>query len=77
MRTTLSIDDDVLMAAKTVAERERRTIGEVLSSLARQGLKRGASAGGMRNGIRLLPAQENASPVTMELVNQLRDELPG
>jgi hypothetical protein len=77
MRTTLSIDDDVLMAAKTVAERERRTIGEVLSSLARQGLKRDASAGGMRNGIRLLPAQASASPVTMELVNQLRDELPG
>ena len=77
MRTTLSIDDDVLMAAKTVAERERRTIGEVLSSFARQGLKRDASAGSLRNGIRLLPAQENASPVTMALVNQLRDELPG
>lgn len=77
MRTTLSIDDDVLMAAKTVAERERRTIGEVLSSFARQGLKRDASAAGIRNGIRLLPAQANASPVTMELVNQLRDELPG
>ena len=77
MRTTLSIDDDVLMAAKTVAERERRTIGEVLSSFARQGLKRDASAGGMRNGIRLLPTQASASPVTMELVNQLRDELPG
>lgn len=77
MRTTLSIDDDVLMAAKTVAERERRTIGEVLSSLARKGLKRDASAGGVRNGVRLLPTQASASPVTMELVNLLRDELPG
>ena len=77
MRTTLSIDDDVLMAAKTVAERERRTIGEVLSDFARQGLKRDASASGLRNGIRLLPAQTSASPITMELVNQLRDDLPG
>ena len=77
MRTTLSIDDDVLMAAKSLAERERRTIGEVLSHLARQALQREPSAGGMRNGIRLLPATASSSPVTMELVNQLRDDLPG
>ena len=77
MRTTLSIDDDVLMAAKNLAERERRTLGEVLSELARQALRREPSAGGMRNGIRLLPAKASPSPVTMELVNQLRDELPG
>ncbi len=77
MRTTLSIDDDVLMAAKNLAERERRTIGEVLSDLARQALRREPAAGGMRNGIRLLPVKASSSPVTMELVNQLRDELPG
>ena len=77
MRTTLSIDDDVWMAAKAVAEREHRTIGEVLSSFACQGLKCDASAGGVRNGIRLLPTQASASPVTLELVHQLRDELPG
>ena len=77
MRTILSIDNDVWMAAKAVPEREHRTIGEVLSSFARQGLKCDASAGGVRNGIRLLSAQAGASPVTLELVNQLRDELPG
>ena len=77
MRTTLSIDNDVLMAAKAVAERERRAIGGVLSSFARQGLKCDASAGGVRNSIRLLPTQARAFPVTMELVHQLRDELPG
>ena len=77
MRTTLSIDDDVLMAAKNLAERERRTIGEVLSDLARQALRREPSTAGMRNGIRLLPAKAGSSPVTLELVNQLRDELPG
>ena len=64
------------MAANTEAKRERRTIGDVLSSLARQGLKRDASAGGARNGVRLLPTQASASPVTMELVNLLPDELP-
>lgn len=76
MRTTLSIDDDVLLAAKNLAEREQRTLGEVLSGLARQALRREAPAG-IRNGIRLLPVSAAASPITMELVNQLRDELPG
>lgn len=77
MRTTLSIDDDVLMAAKNLADRERRTVGEVLSALARQALRREKAVGGTRNGIRLLPVNEGSTPVTLELVNQLRDELPG
>lgn len=77
MRTTLAIDDDVLAAAKHLAERERRTVGEVISALARQGLSRaGRSSRTERNGIPLLPGRKNAQPVTMELVNRLRDELP-
>jgi hypothetical protein len=75
MRTTLSIDDDVLAAAKHLAERERRSVGEVISSLAKQGLLRGSRATrAERNGIPLLPGRKPAVPVTMELVNQLRDE---
>lgn len=77
MRTTVAIDDDVLMAAKNLAQLERRTVGEVLSALARQGLRREAPAAPLRNGVRLLPLRADAAPVTMELVNQLRDELPG
>ena len=38
MRTTLDIDDDVLQAAKDRARREKKTIGEVLSDLARRTL---------------------------------------
>ena len=40
MRTTRAIDDDVLAAAKHLAESEHNNVGEVLSSLARQGLAR-------------------------------------
>jgi hypothetical protein len=77
MRTTLAIDDDVLAAAKHLAEREQRTVGEVISTLARQGLsRRSRSTRGERNGIPLLPSSKNALPITMELVNQLRDEQP-
>lgn len=77
MRTTLAIDDDVLAAAKHLAEREQKTIGEMVSSLARQGLARaGRSSRTERNGIPLLPSRSGALPVTLELVNQLRDEQP-
>jgi hypothetical protein len=77
MRTTLAIDDDVLAAAKHLAEREQRTVGEVISSLARQALaRRGSKSRIERNGIPLLPSKKSASPVTLELVNQLRDENP-
>lgn len=39
MRTTLSIEDDVLFAARSLARREGRTVGEVISDLARQALQ--------------------------------------
>ncbi|MFT4101232.1 MAG: CopG family transcriptional regulator [Burkholderiaceae bacterium] len=77
MRTTLAIDDDVLAAARHLAERDRKSVGEVISMLARQGLARGAQgARAERNGIPLLPSRRDAARVTPELVNQLRDELP-
>ncbi|WP_073467595.1 CopG family transcriptional regulator [Rhizobacter sp. OV335] len=77
MRTTLSIDDDILVTAKHLAERDRKTVGEVISDLARQGLTRSARAARTeRNGVPLLPSRHDATTVTPELVNQLRDELP-
>ena len=39
MRTTLAIDDDVLAASKSLAERQHTTLGEVISELARQALR--------------------------------------
>lgn len=77
MRTTLTIDDDVLAAAKRSAEREQRTVGEVLSTLARQGFARDRrSTRTKRNGIPLLSSGKGASPVTLGLVSRLRDKQP-
>lgn len=78
MRTTLAIDDDVLAAARHLAERQSTSVGAVISALARQGLQGGATrkTAAVRNGVLLLPRRENAAPVTLDLVNQLRDELP-
>lgn len=38
MRTTLDIADDVVAAAKELAAAERRSLGSVISELARRGL---------------------------------------
>ncbi|MGE5361651.1 MAG: hypothetical protein ACM3NQ_21760 [Bacteroidales bacterium] len=75
MRTTLDIDDDVLQAAKEIAETRRSTAGKVLSDLARAGL-RPRHAGRVRNGVPLLPCRGASAPrPTMKLVNELRDEV--
>ncbi len=76
MRTTIAIDDDVLAAAKGLAARQRKSIGQVISALARQALRPSSVPHKTRNGIALLPVRTDAVPVTPELVNQLRDELP-
>lgn len=75
MRTTLAIDDDVLSAARHLAEREGKSVGELISQLARRGLERSSPRGAERNGIPLLPKAKGAQPVTLEQVNRLRDEL--
>lgn len=77
MRTTLAIDDDVLAAAKHLAEREGESLGKIISTLARQSLSKPArSSRTVRNGFPLLGTKTKAQTVTPELINQLRDELP-
>jgi hypothetical protein len=75
MRTTLAIDDDVLSAAKEMAAAQNRTVGEVISSLARRGLNPVAAKRHTRNGIPLLPRRKEAVVVTSELIRQLREDL--
>jgi hypothetical protein len=75
MRTTLDIEEDVLLAAKEIARQRGKTLGKVLSDLARDSLTR-KSPVSKRHGLPLFPIQANAGVVTLELVNQLRDELP-
>ena len=76
MRTTLAIDDDVLVAAKGLAARQHKSVGEVISALARQALRPTPSSRDMRDGVPLLSVRPGVMPVTQELVNQLSDELP-
>ena len=74
MRTTIAIDDDVLVAARAIADHEHRTLGSVISDLARKALDR-PQPHGTRNGVPLLSASPGKAPVTLEIVNALRDDL--
>lgn len=76
MRTTLDIDDDVLIAAKELAAAQGSTAGKVLSELARRGLTPAAAGPPTtRNGVPVLtPRAPGAPRVTMHQVNRLRDE---
>jgi len=75
MRTTLNIDDDILAAARAMAEQQHRSIGDVVSELVRTALYRPQAAAD-RNGIPLLPVRKPAAVVGLDLVSALRDEQP-
>jgi len=76
MRTTLDVDDDVYLAVKERARRERRTAGAVLSDLARRALlgtvDAGAAAGAEFFGFEPLPRRGNV--VSNDLIDRLRDD---
>ena len=79
MRTTLQLDDDVLAAARVLARQRRRSVGDVISDLARQALTRTADGGSQnvleqRSGLPQLPVTRSGGVVDLERVNQLRDE---
>lgn len=76
MRTTLTIDDDVLAAARERAGFERKTVGEVISALARKSLSPPQPTAKFRNGVPLLPIQPGARSATLDLIKELMDETP-
>ncbi len=86
MRTTLDIADDVLFAAKELAQRKKMSVGTVISELARQAFAHAPAntvASASRNqashaaeplaayGIAPLPARGGI--VSNELIDRLRD----
>jgi hypothetical protein len=74
MRTTLDLDEDVLQAAKELADVRGVTAGKVVSDLVRKALTP-TNVPKVRNGVPLLPRRPPGSPIlTMKFVNELRDE---
>ena len=74
MRTTLAIDDDVLAAVRGMADAQKKTVGEVISDLARQALVPPSTGAKTRNGVLLMPRRAGAPPATLEMVKRLDEE---
>lgn len=72
MRTTLDLDDDVIAAARELAASERKSIGAVISELARRGLTpaRVESAGGLP----VIRVPAGTAPITPDMVRRALDE---
>jgi hypothetical protein len=60
MRTTLDIDDELLLTVKQIAHQRKTTAGSVVSSLLRESLQPTSFRPEYRNGIPLLPRRPNA-----------------
>jgi hypothetical protein len=73
MRTTLDLDEDLLLVAKQLAEQQRTTMGRVVSQLVRKALEPGETPN-IRNGIPLFSPVPSAAKPSLSLVNRLRDE---
>jgi hypothetical protein len=73
MRTTLDIDDDLLRAAKSLARAQGKSLGRVLSGLARRGLepRKGVTA---RRGFPVFTVSREAPPLTPEIVRKAEEE---
>ena len=86
MRTTLDISDDVLFAAKAIAQRDKKSLGQVITELARRAFANPPTAGAnpaqpaasnlaskrlAQHGITPLPARGGI--VSNALIDRLRD----
>ena len=77
MRTTLDLDLDILLAAKELARRERKSTGSVISELVRRALnvsvtQSGAAEPPATYGFR--PFGSRGTVVTNERIDKLRED---
>lgn len=72
MRTTLDIDDDVVAAARELAAGERRSLGAVISELARRGLTPARIES--EDGLPVIRVPAGTAPITPGMVSRALDE---
>ena len=74
MRTTLDLEEDLLMVAKQMAAQKQISMGRVVSQLMGQALQQ-ANVREVRNGIPVFRSRSGAAKPSLELINRLRDEM--
>jgi len=73
MRTTITIDDDLLAAAKALARSQSVSVGAVISELARKGLSSSARTR-RKNNFPVFSVPSAARPIMLEDVKRIEDE---
>jgi hypothetical protein len=74
VRTTLSLDDDVLRIARSYAEKRSLALGKAVSELVRRGLN-APMATKLVNGIHVVVLPPDSPRVTSERVKELEGEM--
>lgn len=74
MRITVTIDDDVLALARSLAARKGIRLGSALSELARLGNRR--TPLGDDDGIPVFSVQDDAPPITIEGIRNALSDWP-
>lgn len=69
----MEIDDDVVAMARELATEERRSLGAVISDLARRGLTP-ARVDREADGLPVIRVPSGTSPITPEMVRRALDE---
>jgi hypothetical protein len=72
MLVTLELEDDVMAAARRFADEQGRSLGAVISDLARRGLA--ASRPEISGTLPFIRAPEGSPPITPEMVRRGLDE---
>ena len=75
MRTTVTIDDDVLAVARALAERDGCSLGSALSELARRGFRSDVRGGNTGDGT-MFAVSDDAEPITSEDVYRALGDWP-
>ncbi len=88
MRTTLDIADDVLFAAKELAQREKKSLGQIISELARRAFTQPTPLDSLSTGVEtpvtphvserlasygIRPLPARGGIVSNELIDRVRD----
>jgi hypothetical protein len=74
MRTTLSLDDDVLQEVKTYAKSRDVAIGKAVSDLIRRGLRAPLQTR-VVNGFHVVELPPGSPPISTEDVEKIQEEL--
>ncbi len=73
MRTTVNLPDDVLRAARSLADSRGLALGDAIAELVRRGL-RPSTEFATRNGFPCFSVPADAEPITLEKTLELEDE---